>query len=161
MMNLYWFVSCFFFFVFSFIKMFQDAKFCCFWQEEASSVPSSYIEEMGLIRILLTSLHNCLFRSEHSFLKEKSLRLLYFYCVQLSRSKQRDGRRAVTGASRPAGVDRKESSPDPVFMLILKGRTLRAFPRLLSEATCEAQASWPHPMHAAVISRSFCCLGHK
>ena len=106
-------------------------------------VPSLYIEEMGLIRILLTSLHNCLFRSEHSFLKEKSLHLLYFYCIQLSKSKERDGRRAVTGASRPAGVDRKESSPDPVFMLILKGRTLRVLSRLLSEATCEAQASWP------------------
>lgn len=36
------------------------------------SVPLE-IEGIGLTSILLTSLDNCLFRSEHSFLKEKSL----------------------------------------------------------------------------------------
>ena len=46
-----------------------------------SSVPLE-IEGMGLISILLTSLDNCLFRSEHSFLKEKSpLALLVLHLV--------------------------------------------------------------------------------
>ena len=74
--------------------MFQDAKFHCSREEEASSVPSSYIEEMGLISILLTRLHNCLFRSEHSFLREKSpLAVIAASCQGPRRTGRGEGRR--------------------------------------------------------------------
>ena len=63
--------------------------------------------------------------------------------VQGEQGEERGGERNRVG--RPARVVRKESSPDPVFILILKGRALRVFPKLLSEATCEAQASWSPP----------------
>lgn len=70
MMNLCWLVS--FFFCLFLYKNVSGCQFLLFLRRGSWFCPFLVHRRSGLIRILLTRLHNCLFRSEHSFLKEKS-----------------------------------------------------------------------------------------